>query len=232
MAVFYTYIHTRADDGKVFYVGKGKGERASSRRGRNAHWHRTANKHGLCVEIVAHWPSEREAFEHEKALISLYRGMNISLCNLTDGGDGPSGYRHRPDTRAKFATRKNSEAHRASISAANTGLVRSQEFRAKIVAALTGRPVSAETRAKMSAAHKGRVISQEWRDKIAKTLTGRRLSENEKARLAPLTHSAEWRSKRSASMKGRPLSDELLAAIKGKPWTPARRAAQNNKAQP
>jgi hypothetical protein len=29
--VFYTYVHHRADDGKVFYVGKGKGSAMKGR---------------------------------------------------------------------------------------------------------------------------------------------------------------------------------------------------------
>lgn len=212
IAGFYTYIHRRADDGKVFYVGKGRGKRAWSRYRRNQYWLRTEARHGLHVEIVAHWSTEREAFDHEKLLIALYRAANHPLSNLTDGGDGPSGYRHTDETRALFRARKISDEHRAKVSAANRGLIRSDEFRAKVSAGLTGRPVSAETRAKLSAAHKGVSPTKEVREKIASTLSGRRLSDAEKDRRRPLTHSAQWRAKHSAAMKGRP-------------WSAARRAA-------
>lgn len=216
IAPFYTYLHVRADDGLVFYVGKGQGKRASSYDGRNAHWHRTEKKHGIIVRIVAHWIDERDAFEHERQLIAEYRAAGHPLCNKTDGGDGISGYRHKPETRAKWANRTNSPEHRAAIRAANTGIVRSPEFRAKISAALIGRPVSAETRAKISAAHKGRKLTEEARAKISASLAGRRLSEAEKERLRPLTHSPESRAKQAAAMRGRP-------------WSEARRAAEERR---
>ena len=79
-AGFYTYIHTRVDDGKVFYVGKGKGARAHSTKGRNQRWVRTAAKHGLKVDIAARWPTEAEAFDHERLLIACFRDMGHPLC--------------------------------------------------------------------------------------------------------------------------------------------------------
>ena len=100
MRGFYTYVHRRADDGKVFYVGKGKGSRANSTRSRNPYWASTARKHGVRVEIAALWACEAEAFEHEKLLISCFRDLNQPLCNLTDGGVGISGYRHSAETSA------------------------------------------------------------------------------------------------------------------------------------
>lgn len=84
----YTYIHRRADDGKVFYVGKGSIKRSKSSWGRNTWWARVKAKHGIVVELVAQWPSEREAFEHESFLIACFRGMGEPLVNMTDGGGG------------------------------------------------------------------------------------------------------------------------------------------------
>ncbi len=60
--LYYTYLHRRADDNLPFYVGKGKGDRAHRTNHRNPHWHRTVKKHGLQIEIVAHWSTEVEAF--------------------------------------------------------------------------------------------------------------------------------------------------------------------------
>lgn len=64
--LFYTYLHRRASDNLPFYIGKGKGDRAYRTNHRNPYWHRTVRKHGLTVEVLAHWLTEAEAFEHEK----------------------------------------------------------------------------------------------------------------------------------------------------------------------
>ena len=207
----------RASDGSVFYVGKGTGNRVLARGGRSTHWHRIVSKHGLRAEIVSRWDLEEDAFEHEKSLIAHYRSLGLSLCNLTDGGDGFSvGHKVTEDTRAKIRAAhvgmKPSAETAAKIGAANKGRVRSDEFRAKVSAGLTGRPVSAETREKIASAQRGRVVSPERRDRISRTLTGRRLSEAEKERRKPLTHSTEWRAKHSAAMKGRPWSEARRAA--------------------
>lgn len=214
---FYTYIHMRADDGSVFYVGKGTGNRVLARGGRSTHWHRIVAKHGLRTEIVARWDREADAFDHEKSLIAQYRSRGLPLCNLSDGGDGfAEGHPVSEETRAKIAAghigKKNGADARAKISAANRGLVRSAEVRARISAGLIGRPVSAETRAKMSAAQKGRTITTEHRERISKSLTGRRLTELERERMRPLTHGPEWRAKHSTAMKGRPWSEARRAA--------------------
>lgn len=86
--MFYTYIHRRESDGRVFYVGKGSRLRAFSRKGRNVRWQRTAAKHGLMVSIVAPWPTEADAFEHERVLIACFRELGHPLVNMTDGGEG------------------------------------------------------------------------------------------------------------------------------------------------
>jgi hypothetical protein len=269
IACFYTYIHMRADDGLVFYVGKGKGKRATQAYGRSSRWQRIKELHGVRVEIVASNQTELEAFEMERALIARYRAENQPLCNHTDGGEGPCGYRHTEETlavlSAKKRGRKLSAEHRAQLSealklrsqesfakisaalrghsvsaetrakisasrigikpsahaiamvkAANTGRIRSSEFRAKVSAVLQGRHVSEETRKKISAAQRGRVVSQEMRTRISATLTGRRLSDEEKERRRPLTHGAEWRAKHSAAMKGRPWSEARRAAQEGR----------------
>lgn len=86
---FYVYLHRRATDGSVFYVGKGKGRRGYSPIGRNKHWRYCAMKNGVTVEIYKDRMSETCAFTLEKVLISCY-GIE-SLSNVSTGGDGSSG---------------------------------------------------------------------------------------------------------------------------------------------
>ena len=89
MKNYCVYAHERANDGKVFYIGKGKLSRARSKAGRSQMWSRTVKKHGLKVRYVLEGMSEPCAFSLEKALIAVIGKDN--LCNFTDGGEGPSG---------------------------------------------------------------------------------------------------------------------------------------------
>jgi len=86
--MFYVYVHRRATDNKIFYVGKGKGRRAYEINNRNNHWKYTFIKHGLIIELVCNFYDEKDAFTLERELISWYGRGN--LCNYTDGGEGLS----------------------------------------------------------------------------------------------------------------------------------------------
>lgn len=82
---FYVYIHRRADDSTIFYIGKGKHRRAWNASNRSAWWKRTAIKHGFTVELVLQDMREEDAFQLEIDLIKFYDGH---LVNMTGGGDG------------------------------------------------------------------------------------------------------------------------------------------------
>ena len=91
---FYVYVHRKKTTGEVFYVGKGKGNRAWSKKGRNDHWNRVAKKYGFTVEIHTNDIQEWYAFELERELIAYYGRVQDgtgTLVNYTDGGEGPSG---------------------------------------------------------------------------------------------------------------------------------------------
>lgn len=86
---FYVYLHRRATDGSVFYVGKGKDQRAWGRAHRNRHWNYISKKHGVVVDILRDDMSEVCAFTLEKVIISILGREN--LANATSGGEGVSG---------------------------------------------------------------------------------------------------------------------------------------------
>jgi len=96
---FYVYHHKRGDDGRVFYVGKGKGNRAFSSLHRNRWWKFIVAKHGFCAELIATGMSEQEAFAFERAEISRIGRDN--LCNNSDGGEGPAGAKHSEEACAQ-----------------------------------------------------------------------------------------------------------------------------------
>jgi len=126
---FYVYLHRKATNGKVFYVGKGHGKRAwDSTNGRNRHWRSVVAKHGFTVEIYKTGLLEWYAFELEIETILRYGRDN--LANVTDGGEGPSGAIQSKERIAKTIAlhtgSKRSKESRKTMKAA-------QAFKMKIV---------------------------------------------------------------------------------------------------
>ncbi|MBA8797904.1 hypothetical protein FHW77_001586 [Agrobacterium sp. RC10-4-1] len=182
--LFYTYLWRDAS-GVPFYVGKGKGRRAWVTTQRSKLFKEIHARGGCTVEIIDYFIHESQAHAHEMALISRYGRLDNdsgSLVNLTDGGEG------------------------------NSGWVASEETRAKISKAAIGRTASVSTKALISAAHKGRKLRPEHVAKIARANTGRRHTEEAKAKVSAANlgntyalgtvRSADTRAKISASKKG------------------------------
>jgi hypothetical protein len=170
--LFYTYLHRRASDNLPFYIGKGQGRRSDSICNRSKQWHQTVADHGLKVEIVATWSTEQEALDHERFLIWCFRDMGYLLCNLTSGGQGVSGLKHRPDVIEAMRQRSTGNSYRKGMKATAATLKRMSESQ-------QGKTLSDNHRAKMSAAkagnknaagntsRRGIVMSQEQKDKIS-----------------------------------------------------------------
>lgn len=107
--VYYTYVLINPISNKPFYVGKGKGTRkrymdhfseAIKGKGSNKHKINTIRKiirdgHDVIVDVVFGSTSEKECLEKEVDLIAQYGRRDIStgiLTNLTNGGEGVSGF--------------------------------------------------------------------------------------------------------------------------------------------
>jgi group I intron endonuclease len=86
--LFYTYIHRRNSDNKIFYVGKGHGLRLRKKDNRNKKWHAVVNEHGFTPEVVSTFLTHDEAYEHERFLIWCFRDMGFDLVNISSGGRG------------------------------------------------------------------------------------------------------------------------------------------------
>jgi hypothetical protein len=154
--MFYVYEHIRPDTNAVFYVGKGKGRRCFESRRRNPHWKRIVSKAGgFDVRVVVDGIDEEFAFLAEQELISKLKAQGIVLSNLTDGGEGASGYRHTDSARAKFSETmaRTMETHKHIVRARQLGENNSAKKAGvgdKISKALTGRKLSEETKSKIS----------------------------------------------------------------------------------
>jgi len=145
---YYVYEHIRPDTGKVFYVGKGCGNRAFSPHGRNPHHANIVAKLirvGLKLEIrfVMRDMYEEDAFILERIRIDHHRHMDTELTNLTDGGEGASGYEY-------------SSEQREAMSLKRKGKRKSKEHIEKVAEWHRGKKKSKSTCEKISEKAKGR----------------------------------------------------------------------------
>lgn len=206
---FYTYAYLR-EDGTPYYIGKGKGKRAVSRRKGGIN----PPKDPTRILFLKTNLSEAEAFRHEVYMIAVFGRKDLGtgiLRNRSDGGEGLSN--PSPETR-----RKKSEIARKRV--------QSQETREKVSRAHTGRVHTEESRQNMSNAQKGLKRSDSHRKNISRALRGRQRSE-EHCRNISLSktgtkYSDESKKKISKSLQGRELSDShkenIRKARKGMKW--------------
>ena len=93
--MFYVYEHIRNDTNAIFYVGKGKGVRAYTKRNRNQHWHNIVNKVGFTVRFVVKDLDEEFAYLCEEERIDQLTRLGVKLTNICPGGRGVgSGEKH------------------------------------------------------------------------------------------------------------------------------------------
>lgn len=111
MKKYYTYI-LEDDTGNIFYIGKGSKTESYDRvEYHMKYWYNNKNRKltnkikklegNFKVVIVFESEVEKECLDYEIYLIKQY-GRN-TLCNLTDGGEGLSGYSHSVETKAKIS---------------------------------------------------------------------------------------------------------------------------------
>lgn len=144
--MFYTYIHFKKDDGTPFYIGKGQKNRYCVKTNRNNYWKNIVSKHGFNAEILCNWSTEQEAFEHEKFLIQCFKNMNYELVNMTEGGEGTSGWipsdswrKKRSDYQKKnFVNPMFNEESKQKRTKTITGKLLSKEHKDKIGLSLIG----------------------------------------------------------------------------------------------
>lgn len=96
LANYYLYVHINPIKNTIFYVGKGRNNRAYSNQGRNIHWQRTVAKYGgFIVKILIDNLTSEEACELEIQKIN-----EIGLKNLTNialGGEGGDTISNHPN---------------------------------------------------------------------------------------------------------------------------------------
>lgn len=152
--MYYVYVHCRNDSGQVFYAGKGSGARARCKQGRNRYWRAVAAKAGYTPAVIVAGLDEELALLAEVELIDVLRRRGIRLTNLTDGGEGMSGYSMPPEVIERRAATQRG-VRRPHVSALLKGMPKSASHRAALADSARGRKVSDETRRKQSQRQKG-----------------------------------------------------------------------------
>lgn len=140
---FYVYIHRRADNGQVFYIGKGRLRRSNNRSSRSIFWKRLVSKYGYWVEKPQENMREDEALLLEMWLIAKYKHLGYRLCNKTLGGDGCLGMMMSDEARRKCGEK-------------NIGRKWSEERKIAQSIRLKGRKMSEDHKNKMSKIAKSR----------------------------------------------------------------------------
>jgi hypothetical protein len=177
---FYTYLWFR-EDGTPYYVGKGRGKRAYTNVGHAVR--RPKERSRIFVQC---WESEEKAFEMEKWYISFFGRKDLGtgiLRNMTDGGDGPSGW------------------------------VPTEETKTKISKSLMGHVISEETRAKQRTARKLRVFTEEMRKSMSAAQKGRKcpwvaIRNKENPTFLGRKHTEETKQKMRSASTGRKCTEE------------------------
>ena len=170
---YYTYAYLR-EDKTPYYIGKGTGNRIYSTN-------RIIKppKDKSRIIYLKQNLTETEAFRHEIYMISVFGRKDLGtgiLYNMTNGGDGSSGWVPSEEYRKKMSEAKKGKTHsedsKKKMSVAQKGKTLSEEHRRKMSEANKDKTLSEEHRRKISEAHKGKIASEETKIKLSEAQKG------------------------------------------------------------
>jgi hypothetical protein len=145
MKMYYTYLWLR-EDHTPYYVGKGHGNRAFTGRRNGGHLPPPIHRENI---LLQEYPTEADAIAAEIFLIARYGRKDLGtgiLRNLTDGGDGTSGFVHSEEQRRRMIERQLGKKLKPH----------SEQSKQQTRNALLGRKHTEERRRNQSEAHKGK----------------------------------------------------------------------------
>ena len=171
---YCAYRHRRLDTNKIFYIGIGLTTRPFNKYNRNKYWHNIINKTNYNIEIIAENLDWDTACELEMLLISEYGRKDLGLgllCNMTDGGDGITGFKHSEETKLKIKKftkeRMSNPEYLQKMINNNIGSKRSEETKLKMRNSQLGKRVSEETKNKLRIHNTGKNHNEETKLKVS-----------------------------------------------------------------
>ncbi len=209
-----------------------------AKRGYTYYFHNALKKHGeknFKWIILAKADSEKQLNQLEKFYIAHYREIG-EIYNLTDGGDGSSGFNHSEKTKKKMS--KSQKGNKNSL-----GYKHTEEHKRKLSETLKsnkhgiGHRHTEETRSKMSESHKGQIpwsagkhLSDETKRKISKALKGKNITLETRLKMS-LAQSGS-----NNAMYGKKVSTEtrlkMSEAHKGRtPWNKGKKGKAHTEEQ-
>lgn len=148
---YYVYRYIRLDTNTPFHVGKGKKNRYKEiKRSRNKYFKAIVSSIPYEVEIIVEGLTNDQANDKEKEFVKLYKSLGYCETNLTDGGEGFSGYKMSPESIEKMAASKRGKP------SPRKGVILGEEQLLKMSLANLGKTPSKETREKISKKLKGK----------------------------------------------------------------------------
>lgn len=188
-----------------------------TRNGSKLAFHRAIRKYGADSfewSVLAEEENEDDLFETEQAVIKMKRAKAPNGYNLTDGGEGKTGWKMPDEVKQK-------------IGSGNRGKERSPELRKRLSEAVRGFRHTEEAKRKIgeaSSKRKRRRLTEEEKRNISEKLKGRHPSDEtrEKLRLRKGTfsghvHTEETKQRISRNRKGKgtgPRSEKARANMK------------------
>lgn len=194
--VFYVYQHLKTATGEIFYVGKGMGRRAYDKYHRSKYWKNIEAKHGVTVEFIKEGITESESLELEIATIESYRQQGLQIINMTDGGDGTTGYTH-------------TDEHKQMMSVSQSG---ERNPRYGKVGTRKGAVVTPETIERQRLSHLGKELPEEQKRKIRES-TKKARAGIKTLGMTGRVHSEETKAKMRAKALGRKQTAESIAKM-------------------
>lgn len=194
----YVYGWIRLDRNELFYIGKGKGNRAFVPKINNKHFMNIYRSLDTAVIFLEENLTEEEALELEKIYIEqlvfeIGYGINIKgfresevglLTNCTWGGEGSSGRRCKEITKKRIGIANKGKSHpqtdstKRIISEKLKAYKKTDEHKKNISNALKGRIVSPESLEKMILWSKTAQRSEKHKKNISLALKGKEKSES------------------------------------------------------